>query len=286
MLHNKAVVEGKNQRSALSQDYQAQMSQITRAKLSEAETSMMNDQQLLEKNRKAMQFEKHLEDEKKKGFAIARKADFTTKQKKQEFDNIVLQQSKEEDRQLMSEYAMKEIKREQEYKDRLSKINKEIELKQNKYAEYVLQANLKKQMSQREKEENEVRLYQQKQEKEFLVKKQLKEAQYKNMAETIRKQINDKSNYGSLGNQLHDIEVEQRREQEQQVRSIEDLMKSEKRKKQLEYREMLGSQIHFNNNMKLQGTMTAAEKEINRGNLKAYKHGNSKLALSRPNHRS
>ena len=40
---------------------------------------------------------------------------------------------------------------------------------------------------------------------------------------------------------------------------------------------MLNNQIHFQNNIKLQGTMTAVEKQMNKVDLKAYKQGNKSL---------
>ena len=47
--------------------------------------------------------------------------------------------------------------------------------------------------------------------------------------------------------------------------------------RQLVYREMLNSQVQFQNSIKMQGTMTAVEKKLNKVDLKAYKQGNKSV---------
>ena len=49
------------------------------------------------------------------------------------------------------------------------------------------------------------------------------------------------------------------------------------KKRQIMYREMLGNQIQFNRDIKLQGTMTAVEKQLNKADLKAYKQRNKSV---------
>lgn len=57
----------------------------------------------------------------------------------------------------------------------------------------------------------------------------------------------------------------------EQNRSIDDIMKDEKKAKQMMYRIMLQNQITTANKMKMQGTMTHVEKKMNKPDLRAYK---------------
>lgn len=104
-----------------------------------------------------------------------------------------------------------------------------------------------------------------------------KQEQLMNTNNTIQKQVSEKRNQGQLDNQIFGIESQRVQQKAQEIRAVDNYIRSEKKKRQLLYRDMLGSQIDFKNKIQMQGNMTAVEKQLNRPDLKAYQNSDKNV---------
>jgi hypothetical protein len=97
----------------------------------------------------------------------------------------------------------------------------------------------------------------------------------------ISDQVQIKAKQRILDGDIFGHERNKVRERANEVQTVEQLHRSEQKQKQLLYRDMLGSQIEFTKQIKMQGNMTATEKKLNKGQLKAFKHGKHPKPLTK-----
>lgn len=97
------------------------------------------------------------------------------------------------------------------------------------------------------------------------------------MTNTIHMQVKEKQHQGHLNNQIFGLESQKMRERVSEIKEVDNYLKDEKRKRQLLYREMLANQIHFKDQIKMHGNMTAVEKQLNKLDLKAYQNNDKNV---------
>jgi hypothetical protein len=275
--HKHLINEEQNLKNVLSQNYQVQMQMQQKAKLTEAEMKLLNEKEMLERNRKQMEREKHLQDEKRKDYTRARLDDLKLKKQKQEFDHLLRERDVEESKQLMSDYTRKEIQREENYRNMYKNINNNMERNLNQYSEHVLKSNLQRQISEEAKRQEDIKRYNQKLENGYRNQVAQREAQKQEMTNTIHMQVKEKQHQGHLNNQIFGLESQKMRERVSETKEVDNYLKDEKRKRQLLYREMLANQIHFKDQIKMHGNMTAVEKQLNKLDLKAYQNNDKNV---------
>lgn len=243
----------------------------------ENEMKLRDDRIAIQNTRKAIEIHSMLEDKKRSDYTKDRLEDLKLKNKKVQFEKEYQVKDTEEAKQLMNDYTMKELQREQQYRDKFSNINRSMEKNINNFNQNVLKVNLQRQMSQQTKESNSINEYKQKMEKDYQDQVAQHKSQVLETNNIIQQQLYDKKHAIKLNDQVFDYESSKVKQKAQEIMTAEELLREDKKKRQLMYREMLGSQIQFNQNIKLQGTMTAVEKQLNKVDLKAYKQGNKSV---------
>ena len=122
----------------------------------------------------------------------------------------------------MEEYSWKELQREQEYKNKYSSINANMERKLNDYNKNVLRNNLKKQIDEQLKEDNQVKEYKQKLENDYIKEVSQRNTQLMETNSVIQQQIQDKKHNGELNNQLFDYESQRMKDREMEIKNVDD----------------------------------------------------------------
>jgi hypothetical protein len=87
----------------------------------------------------------------------------------------------------------------------------------------------------------------------------------------LKNQLDEKNKMSKLNNELGKIENEMTSNRVCEITTFDQMLKDDKKKRQEMYRQMLTSQIQYNNGLKSFGNMTRVEKMMNRDDLKAYK---------------
>lgn len=246
-------------------------------KTTQNEMRLLDDKIAIENNRKAMELNSRLEDKKRSDYTKDRLDDLKLKNKKVQFDREFKVKDTEEAKQMMNDYSLKELQRENEYREKFNNINRNMEKNINNFNQNVLKANLQRQTSQQLKETQAINEYKQKMEKDYINQVTQHKSQVMDTNSVIQQQLYDKKHTIKLNDQVFNYESSKVKEKVQEIMSVDEQMREEKKKRQLMYRDMLGSQIQFNQNIKLQGTMTAVEKQLNKVDLKAYKQGNKSV---------
>mgnify|MGYP006278786129 CR=1 FL=1 len=186
---------------------------------------------------------------------------------------MIKQRDREEAKKLMDDYSRRELERERQWKNKYNNISNHIDNNMNNYAQQILKSNLKRQMTEKQKEENAIKEQKQKLDNDYLNQLAQRKAQQQEMNKTIQAQVNEKKNQGKLYN----IESQLMKEKAKDIKDLDEQMKNERKRQQIEYKNMLNSQIQFNNKIKLQGNMTAVEKQLNKVDLKAYKNNDKNI---------
>jgi hypothetical protein len=263
--------ETKNLRSMLNSSYAQQIDMHNQAKMSEEEAKRNNDRMLIDKNLKMMNLERKQQKDKRQEYAMARIEDLRMKIQKKEYETDIQQKNVEESKKLMDEYSMNEIQKEQQYRDKFSSINNHMKRNLDKYVDNVMTHDRKRQLSEDVRQTSNIHEYNQKKEHDHMYKLGLQQSQQLDMNKTLSTQVHENANSKMLTTQLFNIESQMVKQKQNQIQTMEDTMKSDKKKRQQDYKDLLASQIDFNSKVKLQGNMSKAEKDFNRIDLKAYK---------------
>jgi hypothetical protein len=263
--------ETNNLKSMLNDTYQQQINFHKQAKMTEEETKRHNEKMQIEKNLKIMNIDKIKQEEKRQEYSMARLQDLSLKNQKKENETTIYQTNVEESKKLMNDYSMKELKNEQQYKDKFSNINQHMKRNLDTYTNNVLSEDRKRQMSEETRQKIYIDRYKQRLEQDHLKKLNWQNSQKQDMTKSLTTQIHESLNSKMLNSQISDIESKLVREKQFQIDSIENQIRNDKKKRQQVYKDLLASQIDFNNKIKLNGNMTKVEKAFNKTDLKAYK---------------
>lgn len=255
----------------LNSSYQQQINYHKQAKMTEEETKRLNDKMLIDKNLKIMDLEKIKQEEKRQEYSMARLQDLSLKNQMKENETTIHQRTVEESKRLMDDYSMKELKNEQQYKDKFSNINQHMKRNIDKYMDNVLNQDRKRQMSEESRQKTHIDRYNKRLEQDHIKRLNWQHSQQLDMNKSLTKQIHESLNSKMLNSQLFDMESKLVKEKQFQIDSIENQMRNDKRKRQQVYKDLLASQIDFNNKIKMHGNMTKVEKSFNKQDLKAYK---------------
>ena len=177
-----------------------------------------------------IELNRRLEEEKKRDYTMARLEDLKSKRQKIEYDGQLKQKDVEESKQLMNNYTIKELQREQQYRDKYSNINANMERKLNNYNENVLKLNIKRQMSQQLREDISAKEYKQKLDNDYMRQIAQRNAQLMETNAVIHQQLQDKKHNGNLNDQLYNYEGQKMKEREMEIKSVDDYLREERRK--------------------------------------------------------
>lgn len=141
----------------------------------------------------------------------------------------------------------------------------------------MLQNDQKRQLTEEMRQNEVIQQHKKKLDSEYLNQLAWRNAQQADMNKTLSRQLSEKRNNDKLGNQLYTIESTKVKQKEQEVNHLENHIKNEKKERQQIYKDLLRSQIEFNKHIKMQGNMTAVEKQLNRADLKAFKNNDKNV---------
>lgn len=275
----KGLVERqKEEKLMLGQIYQNQIEQAK--KLKEGEKQM-------EKELERMQIEKikgvdpdAYNKLKKQAYQQELRQEIEQKNKLKQYDEIMREQSVREARKMMDEYARREVMNEQDYKNKFSKFDQNLQKRLNDYNNYVMRPNIEKQYAQDSIEKKNIEEHNRRQAEEEQRQEQLRKNQLKNASNVIREQMSEKNRMKKLNSELGQIENQRTSDRAMELSTFDQMIKEDKKNRQDMYRQMLNSQIQYNQGLKAFGNMTHVEKKMNKEDLKAYKKfDNNQYAL-------
>ena len=110
-------------------------------------------------------------------------------------------------------------------------------------------------------------------EKEHLANLTNKRLQLNDTNRVISDQVHEKAKLRTINDHIYNHDRNKVREHAHEVQTVDNEAKNARKQQQIAYREMLGSQVEFNKQIKMQGTMTETEKKFNKSQLTAYKSG-------------
>lgn len=268
----------KEEKLMLGQIYQNQIDQSRKLKQNEVQ---------LEKELEKMQIErvKAIDPEafnklKKKAYQQEFKQDLDQKTKFKQYDQVMREHSVRESKKLMDEYAKKEMMNEQNYKNKFSKFDEGLQKRMSDYNSYVMKPTLEKQSNLSQIEQKNIQEYNRKLAEDERRQEEARKMQLLTTHNVIKTQMHEKNKMKKLGDELGQIEVQKTSDRIYEINSFDQMLKEDKKKRQEMYRQMLQSQIQYNNGLRAFGNMTKVEKQLNKDDLKAYKiYDNKQYAL-------
>ena len=208
---------------------------------------------------------------KKKAYQQEFKHDLDQKNKLKQYDAMMREQSVRENRKLMDDYARKQISNELEYQNKFQKYDKNMEKRMHDYNQYVMKPKIQKDANMTMIERKNIDDYNKKQEINEKYQQDMHKMQVMETSKEIKNQMNEKSKLKQLDSQIGLLENERTTNRAFEITSFDQMLKDDKKKRQDMYRQMLQSQIQYNNGLKSFGNMTQVEKNMNKDDLKAYK---------------
>jgi len=184
---------------------------------------------------------------------------------------MMREQSVRESRKLMDDYAKKEIMNEQDFKNKFSKFDQNMEKRMGDYNKFVMAPSLQKEYNLNKIEKKNIEDYNRKREEDENRQNQWRKNQLYNTSNEIRNQMSEKNKMKMLNNELGGIENQMTSDRIYEINNFDQMLKEDKKKRQEMYRQMLNSQVQYNNGLKSFGNMTQVEKKMNKDDLKAYK---------------
>lgn len=253
----------------LGQIYQNQINQTKQIRQNE---------KLMEKELEKMQIErtKAIDPEaynklKKKAYQQEIRQEVEQKTKFKQYDQAVREQSMRENRRLMDDYAQNEMMNENKYRNKFSNFDQNMQKRLKDYNNFVMKPQLEKQTNLSMIEKKNIDLYNKQRANQEDMQSMNRKQQLLATTNEIRNQMDEKRKMKHLNSQLKNIEVEKTTDRVYEINTFDQMLKDDKKKRQEMYRQMLNSQVQYNNSLKSYGNMTHMEKQMNKEDLKAFK---------------
>lgn len=268
-IHKGLQERQKEDKLMLGQIYQNQIDQARKIKANE---------KLMEKELERMQIERLQAIDpdaynklKKQAYQHELRQELDQKSKMKQYDQVMREQSVRETRKMMDDYARKEMINEQNYRNKFSKFDQNMQKRLNDYNNYVMKPTLEKQTNLDMIERKNIADYNRRQAELERQQDELRKNQMKTTSNVLKTQIQEKNKLQNLKSELGQIEVQRTSDRVYEINSFDQMLKEDKKKRQEMYRQMLTSQIQYNNGLKSFGNMTKVEKMMNKDDLRAYK---------------
>jgi len=268
-MHQGLKDRQKEEKVMLGQIYQNQINQAKQIK---------DNEKAMEKELERVQIEKMQAIDpdaynklKKKAYQNEIRQELDQKNKLKQYDNAMREQSVRESRKLIDEYAKKEMLNEQGYRSKFTSFDKNMEKRLKDYNSFVMKPQLEKESNQSMIERRNINEYNKKLEEDEKRQMMKRQMQIMDTSNEIKNQMNEKNKIKQLNNQLGQIEGERTSGRIFEINTFDQMLKEDKKKRQEMYRQMLSSQIQYNNGLKSFGNMTSVEKAMNKDDLSAYK---------------
>lgn len=197
---------------------------------------------------------------KKQAYQKEFKEDLDQRNKVKQYENAMRENSVRESKKLMDDYAKRELKNEQEYRNKFSKFDQGMETRMKDYNQFVMKPSLDKQSKLDQIERKNESEYLKRREDAELGRDAWRKAQLMNTSTEQKNQINEHYNQKRLDNEFHRLEVANTSARVNEINTFDQMVKDDKKKRQNMYREMLSSQIQYNKGLKAMGNMTYVEK--------------------------
>lgn len=259
----------KEDKNMLGQIYQNQIDQSKRLKDSEKK---------IEKELERMHIERlqGIDPEaynklKKKAYQNELRQELDQKSKMKQYDQVMREHSVRETKKMFDEYAKKEMMNEQNYRNKFQKFDQGMQKRLNDYNNYVMKPQLEKQNNISLIERKNIDDYNRRQAENEMRQDIVRKNQIHATSNEQKNQMNEKSKMKRLTNELGQIEGQRASDRVYEINSFDQMLKDDKKKRQEMYRQMLSSQIQYNNGLRAFGNMTKVEKQLNKDDLKAYK---------------
>lgn len=259
----------KEDKAMLGQIYQNQIDQARR---------MKENEQMIEKQLERMQIEKlqgidpdAYNKLKKQAYQNELRQELDQKNKMKQYDQLLREHSVRESKKLMDDYAQKEMVNEQNYRNKFQKFDNGMQQRLSNYNNFVMKPQLEKNQSLDMIERKNIAEYNRKQAENEMIQEAKRKQQMLAASNQLKVQMNEKNKMSRLNNELGQIEVNRTSDRVNEIKNFDQMLKEDKKKRQDMYRQMLNSQIQYNNGLKSFGNMTKVEKMMNRDDLRAYK---------------
>lgn len=182
----------------------------------------------------------------------------------------------EEAKKLLEEREKRESLRDNAFSSRYSKFNEFQNKVAQSYSQQVLYPTMEKEM-----EFNRVLRKQEldakkKIENEIAMKNKVKQEWTKDTKMGLDKQLKVKDDGSKAADALYQYEENNTKAIVRDLAGLDMIEKSEKKARQIKYKEMLDNQAKTRQNMKMYGNMTGIEKQLNKNDLSAFKHYDNK----------
>lgn len=253
----------------LGQIYQNQIDQARKIKDNDSKIEKEIDRMQIER---AMAVDPNAYNRlKKKAFQQEVIQERDQKNKLKQYDNAMREHSVRESKKMMEEYAKREIANEQDYRNKFSKYDQNMQKRMHDYNSYVMKPSLEKKSNMDLIERKNIDELNRRQEENEMRQDAFRRSQVQNTSNELKNQMNEKSKMNRLNSELGQIENKMTSDRAYEINTFDQMLKDDKKKRQEMYRQMLQSQVQYNNGLKNFGNMTKVEKMMNRDDLKAYK---------------
>ena len=277
-IHQGLKDRQKEEKYMLGQIYQNQISQARQ---------LRDNEKAVEKELERVQIErmKGIDPDaynklKKKAYRHELKQELDQKNKLKQYDKAMREQSMRENRKLMDDYARREISNEQDYRNKFINFDNNMMKRMKDYNNHVMKPHLQKEANKSMIESKNINEYNKRLENDEMNQFNRRKMQIMETSLEQKNQMFEKAKNSNLQAQIGQLENDRTNERIFEISSFDNMLKEDKKKRQEMYRQMLNSQIQYNNGLKAFGNMTRVEKEMNKDDLKAYKrHDNTQYGL-------